>query len=534
MAVWELVRDAMQSAHERGREWLTTNGIVQQVHRVDPNAHPGTISCMVKAYCLNDPSKRNWRRLYWRNPLFVTDDPTKRHKGYRLLTQEERRAFLSSPRDDLERMSYEQVAQWLQSPSKTLEPEFSLPQAVARTPTRPRGRETTLRRMQERVDRLIADFGRYVEAFDKANPFTGPSWYFHHKTLAVLRQHGTACETLRSDEFFESLYATLTAWGLHRMGQRGAKLRELPEIMQTFRAQEEAIRNIQSLSITDMPIADLPAIVSKLWTILRALRVGAGKTKIVANSKALHHLLPDLVPPIDRAYTLRFFYDNTTLSKGDEVAFKEIYPFFHQMALACQKQIHDHLGRGPWNTSQTKVIDNAIVGFVLEHLRERRPPKRSPEHASYAIPDTGTGGFRARRREPGPRIGLIACTKAKSTKPAPARELYSASDLFRKAAAYCDAYLDGWFVLSAKYGLVDPDRIIAPYNMTLKTMSTSERRLWGIQVAQQLQQLGEVALEAHAGTAYVRPLLEAGVVLEEPLRGLAIGQRKRWYMERLP
>jgi hypothetical protein len=132
------------------------------------------------------------------------------------------------------------------------------------------------------------------------------------------------------------------------------------------------------------------------------------------------------------------------------------------------------------------------------------------------------------------RIGLIACTKAKLNRPAPARELYSASDLFRKAAAYCDAYLDGWFVLSAKYGLLEPDRIIAPYDMTLKTMPSSQRRLWGMQVAQQLRQLGEVALEAHAGAAYVRPLLEAGVVLHDPLRGLAIGKRKRWYKERLP
>jgi len=132
------------------------------------------------------------------------------------------------------------------------------------------------------------------------------------------------------------------------------------------------------------------------------------------------------------------------------------------------------------------------------------------------------------------RIGLISCTKAKLSWPAPARELYSASDLFRKAAAYCDTHLDGWFVLSAKYGLVEPERELEPYDVTLKTMSSLERRRWGAQVAQQLQQLGDVALEAHAGADYVRPLIEAGVALGEPLRGLAIGQRKRWYLERLP
>jgi hypothetical protein len=137
-----------------------------------------------------------------------------------------------------------------------------------------------------------------------------------------------------------------------------------------------------------------------------------------------------------------------------------------------------------------------------------------------------TGGSRR-------RIGLISCTKAKLNRPAPARELYSASDLFRKEAAYCDAHLDGWFVLSAKYGLVEPNHVIEPYDVTLKTMTRSQRKDWGVRVAQQLRQLGDIALEVHAGADYVQPLLEAGVVLDNPLHGLKIGKRKRWYKERL-
>jgi hypothetical protein len=361
----------MQSAHARGREWLTVGEIVREVHRTDPNVHPGTISCMVKAHCLNDPSKRNWPRLYRRNPLFVTDDPAKHGKSYRLLTQEERRAFLSSPRDDLERMSYQQVVQWLQSPSETLEPEFNLPQAVARTPTHTRGRETTLRRMQERVDRLIADFERYVEAFDKANPFTGPSVYFHHKTLAILRQHGTACSALHSDQFLDYLYATLASWGMHWMGPGGPKLAKMSQIKDSLVAQEASIREVQSLSMCTIPSAHVSHVTSAVWDILDSLWVGTSRTKLVANSKALHHLLPDLVPPIDRAYTLRFFYDNKTLSKGDEATFKEIYPYFHRIAVTRREQIMSHLGTG-MNTSETKVIDNAIVAFVRTHLVKRR------------------------------------------------------------------------------------------------------------------------------------------------------------------
>ena len=38
-------------------------------------------------------------------------------------------------------------------------------------------------------------------------------------------------------------------------------------------------------------------------------------------SKVLHHVLPDLVPPIDRQYTFKFFYGRTLLSIPEEVAF---------------------------------------------------------------------------------------------------------------------------------------------------------------------------------------------------------------------
>jgi hypothetical protein len=370
MAVWELVRDAVQIAHGRGRQWLTAGEITREALAMDPTLNRATIQAYVRYLCINDPSKKHSPgHPYRRNPLFITDDPSVHGKRYRLLTEEERKAFLSSPRDDLEGVTYQKLAQWLKCPTEALLPESIPPHAVTARRRRRSGRDITLRRMQDRVDHLIADFAQYVEAFAKANPFTGPSWHFHHKTLAVLRQHRRPCEALDCDEFFEYLYATLTAWGLHRMGPRGAKLLDLSEIRETFIGQKEAIRDVQSLSIISIATAELPAIVSKLWTILRSLRVGAGETKIVANSKALHHLLPHLVPPIDRAYTLRFFYNNTALNQGDEVAFGEIYPCFHRIALARQEQIRGHIGRRPWNTSQTKVIDNAIVGFVVKHLR---------------------------------------------------------------------------------------------------------------------------------------------------------------------
>jgi len=127
-------------------------------------------------------------------------------------------------------------------------------------------------------------------------------------------------------------------------------------------------------------------------------------------------------------------------------------------------------------------------------------------------------------------IGLINCTKRKLDKPCPARELYTASALFRKARAYCENHYETWYILSAKHGLVHPDQILAPYDLTLKQLSVAEQRAWGKRVSEQLQRLGEGHLfYAHAGQAYLQYL--SGVQIINVLAGYSQGSRMHWYAE---
>jgi hypothetical protein len=130
---------------------------------------------------------------------------------------------------------------------------------------------------------------------------------------------------------------------------------------------------------------------------------------------------------------------------------------------------------------------------------------------------------------PAMNIGLIGCTKRKLDYPCPTRELYSASALFRKARAYCEHHYDGWYVLSAKYGLVHPEAVIAPYDVTLKRMNSQGRRAWGLAVSQQLRELGQYTFYAHAGREYLEHL--AGVRIVAVLQGLRYGERLHWYNE---
>jgi hypothetical protein len=229
-------------------------------------------------------------------------------------------------------------------------------------------RPDTVRRIEERVTELIEDFDGCCDVFDRANLFTGPSAYFHSKTLALLRQHKSARDALLDSAFLESLYATLTAWGMHRMGPGGAKLVEFPALVDSFRTMELPIRKLSALALADLRFEEVTDVSDQLWAVISGLNIGCGLTKIVAGSKALHHVLPELVPPMDREYTIRFFFHHKNLSQGDAVAFREIYPRLHRIAVECRDRIDARIGRG-MNTSATKVIDNAIVGFVRAKLR---------------------------------------------------------------------------------------------------------------------------------------------------------------------
>ena len=115
----------------------------------------------------------------------------------------------------------------------------------------------------------------------------------------------------------------------------------------------------------ELPEERVPTIAEQVWNVIASLRVSTSETRIVAGSKALHHVLPDLVPPIDRQYTFRFFTGQKAVQGGDQRAFLAWFPYFVEIATRCRFPIENALGRrGFMATSATKVIDNAIIGFM--------------------------------------------------------------------------------------------------------------------------------------------------------------------------
>ena len=220
-------------------------------------------------------------------------------------------------------------------------------------------------RARTNVEALVADFSTFVRRFEQSSAFPGPGLYFHEKAIERRRQHSTVADLLGDEGFSEYVYAVLPSWGMHRMGKQAAKVGDFHVMVESFRSCEAVIEHLWGLHISHVPEADVEGVAQRIWSVLGALRVSTSATRIVAGSKALHHLLPDLVPPIDRQYTFQFFTGQKAVNSGDERAFLEWFPYLAEIGRRAALEIQDALDRGGFMaTSAAKVVDNAIIGFM--------------------------------------------------------------------------------------------------------------------------------------------------------------------------
>jgi hypothetical protein len=138
-------------------------------------------------------------------------------------------------------------------------------------------------------------------------------------------------------------------------------------------------------------------------------------------------------------------------------------------------------------------------------------------------------------------VGLVSCVKTKKGESAPPKELYT-SDYFEKMSSYAEKYHDDWYIISAKYGLLNPEGdAIEPYDETLRDYTKSEKKEWSEDLAEELAEKGilsqDTELVIHAGKDYYEELVplvkEQGVKIQIPTEGLGIGEKKAWYKQRL-
>jgi len=134
------------------------------------------------------------------------------------------------------------------------------------------------------------------------------------------------------------------------------------------------------------------------------------------------------------------------------------------------------------------------------------------------------------------KIILISCVSKKLLYNSKAKNLY-VSPLFKYNLKYANSLNpDKIFILSAKYGLVDLELEIEPYNKTLNKMKKQEIEEWSEKVINQLKEQTDLQEDEFiflAGDMYRKFLIPHIKNYKIPMQGLGIGNQLKYLKESL-
>ena len=103
-------------------------------------------------------------------------------------------------------------------------------------------------------------------------------------------------------------------------------------------------------------------------------------------------------------------------------------------------------------------------------------------------------------------VVLVGCGKAKKDTKAKARDLYTSS-YFQSKREFAET-ADEWYILSAEYRIVDPERELEPYDVTMTDYTSDEREYWAETVNTQAKWRfdNDATVIVLAGRSYTDPL----------------------------
>ena len=160
-----------------------------------------------------------------------------------------------------------------------------------------------------------------------------------------------------------------------------AKMVEFDIFKQSLLAQRDELKKFIALRMESCTANEYENHINNLKKIYYGLKVSISDATIVAHSKELAHILPALIPPIDRQYTIRFFtqdnkqfftdagkYRMINVPKGIVAQFDDFKKYTCRIKALfdrCDCQMFT-IEKKSFNTSNPKIMDNLIMAFVKD------------------------------------------------------------------------------------------------------------------------------------------------------------------------
>lgn len=215
------------------------------------------------------------------------------------------------------------------------------------------------KKLKENVNELVQNFKENLDYFRQNNPFK-PKQLDAYKDVLSLRGEHTLNELFDSDVFYARLYNALEAWG---MNSRGATMKPLGKFRSSVSSNKERFLELANYKLAELDESEFLEVRKKADDLYSDLSLMDTEAKLVANSKLMHFVLPDLIMPIDRVHVLKFFYGRT---EGEfDRKFPEI--FYYSYVIAKKVDVGKYLKENKWNQSIPKTIDNSIIGYIRKN-----------------------------------------------------------------------------------------------------------------------------------------------------------------------
>ncbi|MCL1947187.1 MAG: hypothetical protein FWF51_08595 [Chitinivibrionia bacterium] len=210
-----------------------------------------------------------------------------------------------------------------------------------------------LRDLEKNLDKCVEKSKNIHEDFGE------PSLYFHSKAIEAAKSD------FLSERHIEMIYALLPAWGMHRMGKTNTKIIAWKQFYDEIIKEKVRLEKYRKSVISNND-----DFINEIVDLLFDIKVSISKSTLVSSSKVLHHILPNLISPIDRKYSIRFMGANPSNELGKEKNEKELAKIFicgmYDFLIKNEKKLTEYKKNinNEFNTSLTKLFDNLVVSYM--------------------------------------------------------------------------------------------------------------------------------------------------------------------------
>ncbi len=211
---------------------------------------------------------------------------------------------------------------------------------------------------KENINELVQNFKEYLDYFNRKRPFK-PKQLSAYKDVLSLRRENSLNELFDSNVFYGRLYNALEAWD---MNKRGARMKPLNKFRSSISSNKERFLELANYKLVELDESEFVEVCGEADDLYSNLNLMDSEANLVANSKLMHFVLPDLIMPVDRRHVLKFFYGR---KEGEfDRKFSEILNFSY--VIAKKIDVGEYLD-DKWNQSIPKMIDNSIVGYIKKN-----------------------------------------------------------------------------------------------------------------------------------------------------------------------